>query len=270
MTKGFAEAIYNAVKDRKNFVIATVVSTSGSSIGKPGFKEVISEEGEILYGTLGGACPDSVIVEKAKEVLKIGKGKKITIFLENPAEPILGTKKNSEDEIHVETFCGGSMEIFLDPIKRPERLIIIGQGGRDEIEDSLIRLGREIGMSVVLIDPNPQVMEKPDEIYDPVTQKLEDFNFSKGDYVVILTKGLKDIDVLEKLSGKELSYIGLLASRKRIETDISLLRGKVNDDFIKSLHAPIGLDIGAITPEEIAVSIIGEIISVRRSHNTKS
>ncbi|MEM1613791.1 MAG: XdhC family protein, partial [Thermoplasmatales archaeon] len=65
-------------------------------------------------------------------------------------------------------------------------------------------------------------------------------------------------------------YIGLLASRKRIETDISLLRGKVNDDFIKSLHAPIGLDIGAITPEEIAVSIIGEIISVRRSHNTKS
>ncbi|MEM0127505.1 MAG: XdhC family protein [Thermoplasmatales archaeon] len=268
MTREFADAIYDATKKGRNFVIATIISTSGSSIGKPGFKEIISEEGEILYGTLGGACPDSVIVEKAKEVLNTGKGKKITVFLENSKDAMLGMQRASDDEIHVETFCGGSMEIFLDPVKRPERLVIIGQGGRDEIVDFLIKLGKGIGMTVVLIDPNPQTEEQPDLTYDPVAKKIDDFPFSNSDYVVVLTKGRKDIEVLETLSRKETSYVGLLASRKRVETDISLLNGKVGENFIKSLHAPIGLDIGAITPQEIAISIIGEIISVRRSHRS--
>ncbi|MGC8644980.1 MAG: XdhC family protein [Thermoplasmata archaeon] len=264
MEKRFEDVVYELAKKGESFVIATVVATSGSSLGKPGFKEIISERGEVLYGTLGGACPDSIIVEKAREVLRTGMGRKITVFLENSKDAMKALQVEKEDEIHVETFCGGSMEVFLDPIRRPQRLVIIGQGGRDEIEDFLVTLGKGLGMTVVLIDPNPMTENKPDLLYDPVSKRIEDFEFSTGDFVILLTKGRKDVEVLEALSRKNVSYIGLLASRKRAEYDFSALRGKVSDSFLKSIHSPVGLDIGAITPQEIAVSIIAEIISVRR------
>jgi xanthine dehydrogenase accessory factor len=115
------------------FVVETVVKVTGSSIGKPSFKEVISSNGDVVYGTLGGACPDSVIVEKAKEVMKSGQAKIVKVFLENTKDALDGLIANREDEIHVETFCGGVMEIFLEPFSARERIVIIAQGGRDDI-----------------------------------------------------------------------------------------------------------------------------------------
>ena len=86
----FPQIAFDLVKKGEAFVVATVVKVSGSSIGKPGFKEVISSKGEVLYGTLGGACPDSAIVEKAKEVLSTGNARTIKVFLEDPKETIVG------------------------------------------------------------------------------------------------------------------------------------------------------------------------------------
>ncbi len=261
----FPQIAFDLVKKGEAFVVATVVKVSGSSIGKPGFKEVISSKGEVLYGTLGGACPDSAIVEKAKEVLSTGNARTIKVFLENPEETIVGMRENKEDEIHVETNCGGIMDIYLEPYRRNERLVIVGQGGRDEIEDGLITLGKSIGMNVTLIDPNPMVTSQPDVTIDPVNSPLSDFDFNEDDFVVVLTKGARDLQVLEEISKHKVRYVGLLASKKRIKSDFDSLEAKgVSKEFLTSIHAPIGIDLGAITPAEISLSIISEVVSIRR------
>ena len=261
----FSQVISELVKKSEPFVVATVVRVSGSSIGKPGFKEVISSNGDVIFGTLGGACPDSAIVEKAKEALKSGSPRTIKVFLEDAKEALVGMAKNTEDEIHVETNCGGIMDVYLEPYKRNERLVILGQGGRDEIEDTLVSLGKSIGMSVTVIDPNPMMNSKPDELVDPVNSPLSEFLFQEDDFVVVLTKGTRDIQVLESISRHKVKYVGLLASKKRIKTDLDALEARgVSGEFLKSIHAPIGLDIGAITPPEISLSIISEIVSIKR------
>ncbi len=261
----FPQIISDLVKKEEPFVVATVVRVTGSSIGKPGFKEIISGNGDVVYGTLGGACPDSAIVEKAKEVLKTGSARTIKVFLEDAKETLVGMAKNNEDEIHVETNCGGIMDIYLEPYKRNERLVIVGQGGRDGIEDGLVMLGKSIGMSVTVIDPNPMINSKPDELIDPVNSPLSEFHFHEDDFVVVLTKGTRDLQVLEAISKNKVKYVGLLASKKRIKTDMDALEASgVDKEFLKSIHAPIGIDIGAIAPSEIALSIITEVVSVRR------
>ncbi|EQB64481.1 MAG: hypothetical protein AMDU3_IPLC00004G0059 [Thermoplasmatales archaeon I-plasma] len=261
----YPQIVSELVNRGEEFVVATVVRVSGSSIGKPGFKEVISSDGKIIYGTLGGACPDSAIIERAMDALKKGDAKTIKVFLEDAKDTILGMSKGSDDEIHVETNCGGVMDIFLEPFKRNERLVIIGQGGRDEIEDSLVSLGKSIGMDVIVIDPNPMLNSKPDEVVDPLNAPIADFNFNDEDFVVVLTKGSKDVQVIEAVSRHKVRYIGLLASKKRIREDFEALESKgISKEFLKSIHAPIGLDIGAVTPQEISLSIVSEIVAERR------
>jgi xanthine dehydrogenase accessory factor len=261
----YPQIVSELVNRGEEFVVATVVKVSGSSIGKPGFKEVISSDGKVIYGTLGGACPDSAIVERAMDALKKGEAKTIKVFLEDAKDTILGMSKGNDDEIHVETNCGGVMDIFLEPFKRNERLVIIGQGGRDEIEDSLVSLGKSIGMDVIVIDPNPMLNSKPDEVVDPLNTPIADFNFNDEDFVVVLTKGSKDVQVIEAVSRHKVRYIGLLASKKRIREDFEALESKgISKEYLKSIHAPIGLGIGAVTPQEISLSIVSEIVAERR------
>ena len=261
----YPQIVSELVNRGEEFVVATVVRVSGSSIGKPGFKEVISSDGKVIYGTLGGACPDSAIVERAMDALKKGEAKTIKVFLEDAKDTILGMSKGNDDEIHVETNCGGVMDIFLETFKRNERLVIIGQGGRDEIEDSLVSLGKSIGMDVIVIDPNPMLNSKPDEVVDPLNTPIADFNFNDEDFVVVLTKGSKDVQVIEAVSRHKVRYIGLLASKKRIREDFEALESKgISKEYLKSIHAPIGLGIGAVTPQEISLSIVSEIVAERR------
>lgn len=261
----FPEFTSELVRKGEAFVVATVVRVSGSSIGKPGFRTVISSDGKVVYGTLGGACPDSVIIEKAREALESGEAKTIKVFLESADEALKGVAINKEDEVHVETFCGGIMDVFLEPFRPSHRLVIIGQGGRDEIEDTLVRLGKMVDMQVVVIDPNPSLDSDPDVLINSIEHPVGEFKFEGDDYVVILTKGANDIPALEALSRSSVRYAGMLASRKRIEADRSILESKgVPETFFESLHAPIGIKIGSVTPAEIALSIMSEITSVRR------
>ncbi|MEM0155213.1 MAG: XdhC family protein [Thermoplasmataceae archaeon] len=261
----YPEFISELVRKGQRFVVATVVKVSGSSIGKPGFRTVISSDGKVIYGTLGGACPDSVIIEKAKQVMSSGEARTVKVFLESTEEALKGVMINKDDEIHVETFCGGIMDIFLEPFFPSERLVIIGQGGRDEIEENLVRLGKMVDMQVVVVDPNPMIEVDPDISVNSAESPLSEFKFSEGDYVVMLTKGANDIPALEMLSHNKTRYVGMLASRKRIEADREILIKKgVPESFMESLHAPVGIDIGSITPAEIALSIISEITSIRR------
>ncbi|MCL4332296.1 MAG: XdhC family protein [Candidatus Thermoplasmatota archaeon] len=255
------EKLLNSGKD---FVVATVVSTTGSSVGKPGFKAIVQDE-RITFGSLGGACPEGVVVEYAMRALKSRKPVSIRVHLEEAGKGIRPPLPRDENEVYVETFCGGIMNIFLEPFFREERLVLIGNGGNDPVLDTLIVLGRRVGFEVDVIDEAPVTEEKPDRMITDLYDDLGKFEFGPNDYVVLLTKGARDTSLLKQLEGKGLAYIGLMASRSRIEKDRNeLKKAGVGEEFLNSIHWPIGIKINARLPEEIAVSIMAELISVRR------
>jgi xanthine dehydrogenase accessory factor len=253
------------------FAVATVVRIEGSSLGKPGFKAIVTGE-NVLFGSLGGVCPESAIVSTAEKVIETGRPKTVKIFLEETGRAIAGmAKSGSDDEIYVETFCGGMMEVYVEPYLPSERLVIVGQGGKDDVEDALVRMGRFLDFEVIVIDRTPVLTEQPDIILRDIKEDLSNFEFRPSDFVVLLTKGAYDIPALHGLSSRHIRYIGMLASRKRIKEDFEQLRAKgVGEEFLNSIHSPIGIDIGAISPEEIALSIAAELVSERRRKTAES
>jgi xanthine dehydrogenase accessory factor len=258
----FPKIAQDLIDAGNNFCVVTIVNVSGSSIGRPGFRMIVSEDGKIVAGTLGGACPDSVIIAKSLEVLGRNEPMMVKIYLEDTKEALKGISLNRNDEIHVETFCGGVMEVFIEPFTQRKRAIIMSSGGKDEIEINLVSLLDKAGLQTVLVDPNPEMAASKAIIKTSSDIQNGSFRISQDDFVVVLTKGNEDIRVLKMISLYRPRYVGLLASRKRFDGDIKALRAEgVEQEFMDSIHSPIGLDIGAITPFEIAISIVAEIIT---------
>lgn len=267
----YARTISSLAEEGKKFAVATVVRTHGSSLGKPGFKAVVTDDEKVVYGTLGGVCPESAIVETASKVMESGQPRTVKIYLEEAGQAIAGMSSSSdEDEIHVETFCGGMMEVYVEPFLPSDRLILVGQGGKDDVEDALVGLGKMLDFEVVVLDRTPVLSTQPDKIVKDVQEDLSNFDFKEGDFVVVLTKGAYDIPALHGLSKTKVRYIGMLASRKRLAEDFKQLKEKgVPQKFLDSLHSPVGININAITPVEIAVSIMAEMISLRHEKKQK-
>ncbi len=266
----FASKIHEMSTKGESFVVATVVKTEGSSLAKPGFKVVVFDD-KIIYGTLGGACPESVILDEARKVLDSGTPKNIRIHLEDAGKGIEAMiSRQVQDEIFVETFCGGTIDVFLEPFRPFERLVLIGQGGRDEVEEYLVLLGKKLDFRVTVIDHAPMLSEKPDELISNLDFDMKSYKFTNDDFVVILTKGERDIEALEAVSKGSPAYVGLMASRKRAAHDFEVLKGKgISQNFLDSVNTPIGVDIGAITPFEIAISIASQITKMRRERVSK-
>jgi len=265
----FTSFIDDLARRREPFVVATVVRIHGSSLGKPGFKAVISREGRILIGTIGGVCPESAVASMAQDALRTGQAKVVKVHLEDARSALTGTLKSpSPDEVYVETNCGGMMEIYVEPYLPPDRLVLIGQGGKDDVEEGLVKLGKSLGFETVVIDHLPVLSEDPDVLITDLDYDLDKFAFLESDSVVVLTKGERDVSTLETLSKKKLRFVGMLASLQRVSEDVEALRKRrVPSAFVESLHAPIGVDIGAITPEEVVVSIMADVIATKRGRH---
>jgi xanthine dehydrogenase accessory factor len=261
----FAKMIDSLASRGSPFAVATVVSTEGSSLGKPGFKVIISAAGEVLYGTLGGVCPESAIVSAAKMTMRTGSPKMIKVFLEGVENSVGAVlKSQSEDEVHVETNCGGKMDIYVEPYLPQQRLILVGQGGKDDVEDALVKMGKSLDFDVVVIDHSPVLSEQPDQLIKAVDYDLGTFPFAGTDSVVVLTKGERDVETLTALSKYKLRYVGMLGSRQRVREDLLKLKeAGVGEQFISTLRAPIGADIGAVTAPEIAMSVLAEIVAAK-------
>ncbi len=264
--KDLTRVMNDLAERREPFVLATVVRIHGSSIGKPGFKAVVSKDGRIIQGTVGGVCPESAIATMAMEALHTGKAKVVKVYLEDARGALDGTLKNKNpDEIYVEVKCGGMMEIYVDPYLPTDRLVLVGQGGKDDIEDGLVRLGGMLGYETVVIDHLPILSQEPDTLITDLDYDLDGFPFSASDSVVVLTKGERDVKTLETLTRKGVRFVGIMASAQRIRDDLEALRKSgVPEPLIQSIHAPIGADIGAVTPEEIALSIMADVTATRR------
>ena len=250
------------LKDQK-LAIATITRTIGSTLGKPGFKMVINPGGEIVYGTLGGGCPEGPIVRVGLEVMETGKSRVVRVFLED-AKTALGKISISDDgdEVHVETNCGGNMEILVEPYAPRPKLMVFGDTFNSPLERTIVNVGKEIGFKT--IEHNPLgVCGEPD--VSSTNLDLDTIKVPDGAYVVLVTRGVNDAPLLRHLSKFNLNYIGMVASANRWNaTRKELEELGVSKQFIERVHAPAGLDIRSILLEEIAVSILAEIIEVRR------
>jgi xanthine dehydrogenase accessory factor len=245
--------------------MATVVRTEGSTLAKRGFKILISHDGKIAGGTFGGGCPEGPIVAVAEEAMKDGESRLIRVHLVDAKQAIEGMVRNpTPEEIYVETNCGGTLEVHVEPMMPSERLILVGQGGRDDVEDALVRFGKALDFEVVVVDPNPELTESPDRLVKTSLPDPDALSLGDRDSVIVLTKGERDVAVLSNLARTPVRYVGMLASRHRVELNRAALEANgVSEEFLTGLHAPIGVDIGARAPTEIALSILAEVVAAK-------
>lgn len=261
----YGARIHELTAAREPFAQATVTKTEGSTLAKTGFKILIDHDGRVVGGTLGGGCPEGPIVEVARQTMKDGRPRLVRVHLVDAAQAIQGTVgEPKEDEIYVETYCGGTLEVFVEPVLPAERLVIVGQGGKDDVEEALVHLGKGVGFEVLVVDPVPQLQEQPDRLVKAARIDPGELDLGTRDSVVVLTKGERDAAVLAALSRADLRFVGILASRTRLKKDLEELRAQgVPDAFLARLHAPIGLDIGAQTPAELALAILADVVATK-------
>ncbi|MGI0079913.1 MAG: XdhC family protein [Nitrososphaerales archaeon] len=255
------------LKEQK-LAVATIIRTFGSTLGKAGFKMIITSRGEIAFGTLGGGCPEGPIVRVGLEVIKTEIPRIVRVFLED-AKTALGKISISDegDEVHVETNCGGNMEILVEPYSPRPSLVVFGDTFNSPLEKTLVNVGKEVGFKTIEHNPLGACGE-PD--LESTTLDLNSIKIPEGAYVVLVTRGLNDAELLEHVSKfPRLNYVGLVASENRWAAAKKELEQKgVSHSFIESVHSPAGVRIHSILLQEIAISILAEIIEVRRNAET--
>jgi len=261
----YSKHLAELVGRREPFAVATVTRTEGSTLAKPGFKLLITDKGEIAAGTFGGGCPEGPIVEAARQAIAAGEPRVLRIHLVDTEQAVGGTVRETDpNEIWVQTNCGGTLEVYVEPMLPTHRLLLIGQGGRDDVEGALVHWGKLLGFEVVVVDPSPVLAESPHVLIEASHPDVEQLRLSRHDFVVVLTKGERDVAVLEALSRSPVPFVGLLASRHRARQDREeLTKRGVPSGFLDALRSPIGLDIGAKTPEELALAIMAEVVAVK-------
>lgn len=238
-------------------VLVTIVSAIGSTPREEGAKMLVRADGSIL-GSIGGGSVEAQVCHKAIEVIKKGKPERVHISLTN--------KKGDEPGM----ICGGDMEVFIEPILSSPTLYIFGGG---HISLPLTKIGKLLGFKIAVIDDrakfaNPKRFPEADLIL------AEDFNkafpklkIDKSSYIVIVTRNHQNDElVLEQALSTPAKYIGMIGSKTKNKALFSHLQAKgISKELLDAVHAPIGLEIHAQTPEEIAISILAEIIRIRRS-----
>ena len=235
----------------------TIVETKGSTPREVGAKMLVNKD-DLITGTIGGGITEAKVIKEAKQAIKEGKGKLLTYHL---------TKEQAA--LDEGAICGGEMKVFIDVLQPKEEVLIFGAG---HIAVCVSRLAKMVGFKVTVIDDrkefaNQDKFPEADEIIAEDTEKaLNHLETTPSTYIIIVTRGhLKDEEVLGPVIRTNAAYIGMIGSRKKNATVFQHLEEQgVSTQELKKVHAPIGIDIGAQIPEEIAVSIIAEIIQVRR------
>ena len=236
--------------------LVTVVSASGSTPREEGAKMLVRPDGSII-GTIGGGSLEAQIIKEAVKVIRQGKPKHLHRSL---------TAGEAEEGM----ICGGDLEVFIEPILTPPALYIFGGG---HIALSLTRMGKLCGFNITVIDDRAEFAHaerfpEAEVIFaEGFTESFPLVKIDKSSYIVIVTHGHQhDEVVLEWAVGTPARYIGMIGSKTKNDTIFThLLARGIPREQLDRVHAPIGLEIEAQTPEEISVSILAEVIKVRRS-----
>ncbi|MEA1940048.1 MAG: XdhC/CoxI family protein [Candidatus Caldatribacteriota bacterium] len=261
MTK-IMEEVLKRVNNGETVALVTIVEAKGSIPGEVGSKMVINNSG-LIAGTIGGGIIEAKVIEKAKEAIESGENQSLNYHL---------TKE--EAKLDKGIICGGELKIFIDILKPKEEVVIFGAG---HIGLCLSKLAKIVGFEVIIIDERKEFanQERFSEAKQIINKKpgkaLNNIKITPFTYVVIVTKGhLEDEEALFSVINLNVGYIGMIGSSKKNEVIFQHLKEKgISEEKIKKVYTPIGVDIGAQTPEEIAISIMAEIIRVKRKKSSK-
>jgi xanthine dehydrogenase accessory factor len=246
-------AIHESLQKGESLCVATVISSSGSTPRESGAKMVIWRDGHTL-GTVGGGQVEVRVTEAARDVFRTGKP--VTLHCE------LRDSQSGDPGI-----CGGNVDVFVEYAGSKPRLAIIGGG---HVGRALSALASLAGFRTIVMDArdlDPRLFREPVEFV-----RLQEYGqlpleyFDEQTFVVIVTPAHSgDEAALRALLDVPRAYLGMIGSRRKVALIFDHLRERgATDAALERVHAPIGLDIGAETPEEIAVSILAQIIRVRR------
>ena len=253
-------AVARALETGEDAALVTIVSTRGSTPQRVGAKVLVYADGRTV-GTIGGGCYENDAAGKAREALRTRAAKLVTYDL--------------TDEMAQENglICGGSMQVFIEPLDTSPHLWVVGAG---HVSQHLARLAQGVGFRVHVVDDREKFAnadrfpEATSVTVETIETHLAGTPMPESAFVVVVTRGhVHDLDALRAIAGRPLRYVGMIGSRAKVQkiTD-ALLDAGAPAEWVRSLHAPIGLRIGAVTPEEIAVSIVAELIAVRRGAET--
>jgi xanthine dehydrogenase accessory factor len=250
-------ALGEALKRGEEVALVTIVSANGSTPQRVGAKMLVYADGRVV-GTIGGGCYENEALWKAREALKTRKA--VTVHYE------LADDFAEESGL----ICGGQMDVFIEPIEPSPAVYIFGAG---HVGQYVGRVAHDAGFQVHVVDDREKFANRerfPDAaeiVVDDIPAWLARTRLPSSAYAVIVTRGHRhDLDALRALSAQNLRYLGLIGSRAKVKRiyDVLVEDGSVPVERLEQIHAPIGLDIGAVTPQEIAVSIVAELIAVRR------
>jgi xanthine dehydrogenase accessory factor len=236
-------------KKGSSFAIATVIRTMSSTAAKPGMKAIISASGKIVSGWLGGGCITTAVCKTAVETLKQKKPKLVVL---RPSDLLDDNNIKNDDQIfHKKNYCPseGSMDIFVEPFYPKPELIIYGN---TPIADELVKFGKKYNFNVVIINDE----EKNNKNFKSNSEK----------FVVLATQGEGDLKAINSSLEYSSNYIGLVASKKKFNVlKKKMIEKGCSETNLKRLICPAGIDINAVMPEEVALSIFAEIIQLKRA-----
>lgn len=236
--------------------VATIVNVRGSIPSFKTAKMLVRDDGSIC-GTIGGGCVEAEIWQAAREVMEEEKPRTLSFNL------------NQSPKYDTGLVCGGTLDIFVEPILPPALLYIFGAG---HVAASLYKVAHDAGFDVIVVDDReayanrdrfPAAQEVIAEDFEQAVKRLSP---GESAYIVIVTRGHRDdMRCLRWAVQTKARYIGMIGSkRKTIAIFKELTSEGIPAKLFDRVHAPVGLDIGAVTPEEIAVSITAELIAARR------
>jgi xanthine dehydrogenase accessory factor len=250
------EEIVNLRQQGRRGAVATIVNVRGSIPSFETAKMLVRDDGSIV-GTIGGGCVEAEVWQASREVMESEKPRSLTFNL------------NQNPKYDTGLVCGGTLDIFVEPILPPALLYIFGAG---HVSSSLYKVAKGAGFDVIIVDDRQSYANR--ERFPEAKEVIaEDFQTAMGrlspnesSYLVIVTRGHRDdMRVLRWAVQTQARYVGMIGSKRKI---ITIFRELTSEGIAASLfdkvHAPVGLDIGALTPEEIAVAITAELIAVRR------
>ncbi|MFL5799412.1 MAG: XdhC family protein [Actinomycetota bacterium] len=239
------------------FAFATVVWRRAPSSGKEGSTAVIRTDGTVR-GWLGGACAEPAVVREARTA--ISEGTPRLLFLGTPEE-LAEYRRQGVVRVPIACQSEGALEVYVEPVLPKPHLVVIG---RSPAVDTLAGLAKALGWEAVVVDDGGSERAHPSADRVVTSLDLPAAGAGPRSFVVVATQGHYDEDALQRALEQQHAYVALVASRKRAESVIGYLRDRgVPEEALARVHAPAGLDLGAVSHEEIAVAILAEIVKER-------
>ncbi len=257
-TESIYQKIIEIQSKGESAAICTITKASGSTPRHVGSKMLVYADGSFT-GSVGGGELEHRVLDEAWVALTDGQPRLLSYSMIDPARGDPGV-------------CGGQVEVFVEPILPPEKIVIIGGG---HVGKAVAHLAKWLGFYVVISDDReefctPEMNPDADEFQPVLMEKLpEHLAINRQTYIIITSRGaMVDIPGLPALLKTKARYIGVIGSKRRWMTTVKGMKELgISDEAIARIHSPIGLEIHAETPEEIAVSIMAEVLMLRNGGN---